>query len=200
MKKLDDETRKKRETLVAGQYGGIFPPYEAFYIHSVLYIAGRAIDAFSRFDAAAVQNDDPARTMATIQEALTHAAGLSRFFWPMKGSQLSASRGKRLRTAFALDDSSPLKSRRLRNSFEHFDEDLDRFLLNDPTGCFFPGPIVGDHVLADDAIGNVFRLVDVKTGTCVLLGQKFEFRPIRAEVLRVDARAVELDRLGARLR
>ena len=198
MTKLDDVTRKEREVLVAEQYGGILPAYEAFYIHSIIYIAGRAEDAFSRFEASA-QNDDPARTMAIIQEALTHSAGLSRFFWPTKDNQIAVSRGRRLRTAFALADSSPLKWRRLRNSFEHFDEDLDKFLLADPTGYFFPGPIVGNQGLADEAIGNVFRLVDPAAGICVLLGQKFEFQPIHAEVLRVSARAIELDRTGARL-
>ncbi|MBL7406354.1 hypothetical protein INQ30_29005, partial [Escherichia coli] len=67
---------------------------------------------------------------ATVQEALTHAGALSRFFWPVKkDSLLAAARGEKLREAFALTDASPLKWRRLRNAFEHFDEDLDRYLI-----------------------------------------------------------------------
>lgn len=108
-------------------------------------------------------------------------------------------RGERLRGAFNLDNESPLKWRRLRNAFEHFDEDLDRFLLNNSVGYFFPDPLIGQHTLADEAIGNVFRLVDPVSGTCVLLGHKFEFRPIRAEVVRVLSRALEMDRQGSRL-
>ena len=36
MRRFDDATRKEREALIAEQYGGIFPAYEAFYIHSII--------------------------------------------------------------------------------------------------------------------------------------------------------------------
>jgi hypothetical protein len=81
-------------------------------------------------------------------------------------------RGKRLRIGFDLSEDSPLKWRRLRNTFEHFDEDLDRFLLADRVGYFFPGPIVGSHELADEDLANIFKLIDPDKGICVVLGQK----------------------------
>ena len=125
---------------------------------------------------------------------------LPRFFWPVKKDcLLAATRGKRLRDAFGFDDASPLKWRKLRNAFEHFDEELDRFLLTDRVGCFFPSPLVAEHTLADEVIGNIFKLVDPKHGICVLLGEKFEFRQIRREVQRVLARALEMDEQGSRL-
>lgn len=96
-----------------------------------------------------------------------------------KDSELAAARGKRLREAFALDETSPLKWRKLRNVFEHFDEDLDRFLLH-------------------DRAGYIFKLVDPEHGICVLLREKFEFRPIRQEVGPVLTRALEMDDSGAR--
>ncbi|MER9264114.1 hypothetical protein NKI63_05975 [Mesorhizobium sp. M0410] len=37
MEGLDEDTRKGRETLTAVQYGGIYPPHEAFYIQSIIY-------------------------------------------------------------------------------------------------------------------------------------------------------------------
>jgi len=138
--------------------------------------------------------------VATIQEGLTHAASLSRYFWPMKtGGRLAAARGERLRTAFELTDESPLKSRLLRNTFEHFDERLDRFLLNDIVGCFFPSPTVGSHELSDNALGNFFKLVDRVHGICVLLGDKVEFRPIRGEVQRILKHALQMSDRGSRL-
>jgi len=197
---LDEDTQKGREALTVGQYGGIYPLYEAFYIHSVIYAAERSESAFQRFEVAVTEVQSAALTVATIQEGLTHAGALSRFFWPMsKNSSLATARGKRLRDAFGLDDKSPLRWRQLRNAFEHFDEDLDRFLLRDRVGYLFPGPLVDDHRLADEAIGNIFKLVDPQHGVCVLLGEKFEFRPIRHEVQRVLALALEMDKQGSRL-
>lgn len=200
MKRLSEDIRKQREALIVGGYGGILPAFEAFYIHSIIYAAERSELAFQRFDEAVAQCASEELIFATVREALTHAGALSRFFWPMKKDNLLAvARGKRLRNAFELDDDSPLKCRKLRNAFEHFDEDLDRFLLEDRAGCFSPIPIVGDHSLADEPVGNLFKLVDPKHGICVLLGEKFEFRPIRREVQRVLTRALEMDENGARL-
>jgi hypothetical protein len=136
-----------------------------------------------------------------IQEALTHAAALSRFFWPGgKTSVLTIARGKRLREAFDVGDTSLLKDRRLRNAFEHLDEHLDRFLLEEPTGYLLPDAIVDDHSIADEAVGEVFRLVDPVNGICVLLGRKFEYRPVRAEVKKILGRAQEMDERGSRLK
>jgi hypothetical protein len=189
---LDEATLKDRAALIAAQYQGIFPPFLAFYIQSILYNAERSTTAFRRFDIAVEKSAASALIVSTIQEGLTHAGALSRFFWPVKkGDPLAAARGKRLRELFSLSETSPLRSRNLRNAFEHFDEDLDRFLLHDRFGCFFPDPLVNDHALADEVIGNIFKLVDPVHGICVLLGKKFEFLPIRGEVQRILDRALK---------
>lgn len=201
MSQLDEDERRRRKALIAQEYGGIYPVYEAFYIHSIIYAAERSEAAFQRFDEAVAKSRSPSLIVATVQEALTHAGALSRFFWPMKkkDDRLADTRGDRLRNAFAVDEASALKRRDLRNAFEHFDEDLDLFLLEDRAGYFFPSPLVEDQVLADDSIGHIFRLVDPTQGVCVLLGKKFEFRPIRSEVQRILARAIEMDEQGSRL-
>lgn len=199
MARPDKESLREREALIVDQYGGIYPVYEAFYIHSIIYAAERSDSAFQRFDAMDMQSTASRLVVATIQEALTHAGAVSRFFWPTNKNQLTVARGGRLREAFHLDDASPLKLRTLRNAFEHFDEKLDRFLLDDRAGCFFPGPIVDDSALSDEAMAHIFRLVDPTNCVCVLLGEKFEFNPIRQEIQRILIRALQMDDAGARL-
>lgn len=197
---LDKDDRKEREARIALQYNGIFPAYEVFYIHSIIYAAESSEKGFQRFDEAVETSRSAALIVAIIQEALTHAGALSRFFWPMRSeNRLTSARGERLREAFTMDDVSALKCRRLRNSFEHFDEDLDRFLLDDRTGCFFPSALVGDQAIADESIGHIFKLVDPTHGICVLLGKKFEIWPIRSEVQRILSLAREMDAQGGRI-
>ena len=135
-----------------------------------------------------------------IQEALTHSAALSRFFWPPTKNKLSLARGENLRSTFAIDESNPLGHRKLRNALEHYDESLDSFLLQDRVGHFFPSPIVDHHELADDVLGNIFKLVDPENGICVILGEKYEFDLIRDEVRRILDLAVTMDGGGSRLR
>jgi len=183
------------------EHRGIYPVFEIFYLQSILYTADRSAHAFRNFDEAVSQQLAPDFIFAAVQEALTHAGALSRFFWPMKANnnKLAFGRGARLRQAFELDDASPLKRRQLRNAFEHFDEDLDQFFLEDRAGYFFPSPIIGDHHLADDELGRIFKLVDPSGVICVLLGNKFEFRPIQAEVERVLVAAIQKYSAGGRL-
>jgi hypothetical protein len=198
---MDKATEKQRSETIAKQYAGIFSPYEAFYIHSILYSARRCLASFDDFEIAVSKGACADEIFGHVQEALSHAASVSRFFWPTKAeNQLAVARGQKLRDEFQLVDASPLKWRRLRNAFEHFDEALDRFLLRDPSGVFFPGAIVGNHELADEAVGNIFKLLDPSCNVCVILGEKFEYRPIIEAVRKVLTDAQRMDAQGARLK
>lgn len=197
---MDKHEKERRANIVTGEYGGILPYFEAFYIHSIIYAAAQAGAAFQRYELAVNENLAADIIFSEVQEGLSHSAALSRFFWPVKKENaISEARGNKLRAAFGLDESSPLRSRELRNAFEHFDEDLDRFLLENDVGYFFPAPMVNDHTLADDALGRIFKLVDPKHHTCVLLGRKFDFRSIRVEVKNVLKSAFAMDKAGSRL-
>jgi hypothetical protein len=176
----------ERAAIIARDYEGIFAPYASFYIHSIEYAAKRSEAAFDAFRAASAMEETADSVFGAIQEALTQAGGLSRFFWPARQSGLlGQARGKRLRRAFELADDSPLSSRAIRNAMEHLDERLDRFLLTDPAGHFFPGPILADYEMADEKIGHVFKLVDPYRSFCVVLGERIYFYSIECEVRRV---------------
>jgi hypothetical protein len=177
-----DERRREREKYVVDQSSGILPMYEAFYIEALTYCAGRARSAFERFDQALTEGQDQATVVATAHEALSHVAALSRYFWPAREKPLHLARAKKLREALGIDDSSPLADRGLRNALEHFDERLDTFLLQDLVGYMFPGPLVGKASLTEDALGHIFRLVDPASQVFVLLGERYEFGPMRVAV------------------
>jgi hypothetical protein len=182
--------------VVAEEYDGILPYCEAFYVQSIIYSADRSSEAFLRYEIALAAAADPISVTSTVHEAMQHAAALSRFFWPARETGLSGARAAKLRAAFALSDSSPLKDRRLRNALEHFDEKLDEYLLLNDTGYFFPTPLIDDSALADDATGRIFKLVDPKRSVLVILGEKYDFGLIAEEVHRIRdlARAAD-DRL-----
>lgn len=195
---IDANERERRIRLVVDEYGGILPTCEAFYIQSVLHVAQAGNDAFERFEQAIVQQLSDAIIVSAVQEALTHAAALSRFFWPVRDRGTTMARGQKLRDAFVMAE-SPLRDRGLRNALEHFDERLDEYFLRDPVGAFLPAPMVHEHELADDPTGHIFRLVDPFDLVFVLLDEKYPFEPIWTEVSRILQRARELDAIGGRL-
>jgi hypothetical protein len=182
MDDLTPEEKKRRERLVIEDFDGIQPMFEAFYLEGIRYAAKCSVEAFERYEDA-VENRDRDEVVAHAHEALSHAAAVSRFFWPpAKPGTLRAHRAAKLRKSFKLDDASPLANRDLRNALEHFDERLDEYLLGDHVGYFFPGPMVDNSDLADEELGHIFRLVDPMREVFVLYGQKFEFGPIRDAV------------------
>lgn len=196
---MDKDERARRIGLVTDQHRGILPTFEAFYIQSLLYLAQAANDAFERFASAMAQQLEDAVVVAEVQEALTHAAALSRFFWPASDRSVTKARAEKLCNAFKMEG-SPLKDRGARNALEHFDERLDEYFLKDPVGVFLPTPLVREHEMTEEAIDHVFRLVDPSRMVFVILDEKYEFGTIWEEVKRILHQAHMFDQNGGRLR
>ena len=172
--------------------------FEAFYLESVVYAAERALSAFERFDEAYARGGQDNLAVANVQEALTHIAGLSRFFWPSRDNGISKDRGEKLRQAFSLGDDSPLKNRTLRNTLEHFDENLDIYLKQFPIGQIIPNPIVKMISAVPKPI-RAFRLLDPHSSTFVVLDEVYEFGSLRESTKDVLQKAREKLENGARL-
>lgn len=203
---INDQELERRASIIVEKFNGIHPPFEAFYIHSILYSAGRASEAFQRFDVAKSLKDTHAFQVSSVHEALGHAGSLSRFFWPSLNKResklqrrLKLARGDKLRRAFALTDRSALTNRELRDFLEHFDERLDHYLLHHDSGDFFPSAQIGDSTLADEPEGHIFKLVDPTAACFVLLGEKHYYADVRKEVERVHQLAIEMVKDGCKL-
>lgn len=189
----DKEELERRAKLVAEDLNGMQPHTLVFYQFSIRYSSERCIDAFWHYEEALQQNAEPDYLVSVIQEAVGHAAALSRYFWPSPFGpknkpnllNLKQKRGEYLRELFILDDNSPLYNRDLRNAWEHFDEKLDVYLIEKVSGMFFPMSQIGSHLEADNPINRVFKLLDPVEECLVLMGKKYFFAPIREEVVRI---------------
>lgn len=200
--------KEQRAAIVASDWDGIVPNIEAFYIHSIIYSTSRCIDAFLRYEALDKTQHNAEELVSIVQEAVGHAAALSRYFWPSPQGkknqpmlkQLKEKRGEKLRKAFKVDEESALFNRDLRNSWEHFDERLDEYFLENEAGYFFPSSMLNAHTLADDPMGHIFKLLDVNEECLVLMGKKYYFAAIRSKIQRIQHMAKDFDAQGARLR
>lgn len=204
---LTDDELIRRADIVVRDYSGVVPYFEVVFLHSMLYASGRSLESFERFRCIHDPRASPDYAVSVVQEAVGHAAAVSRFFWPavsMKREPASLRkmrelRGQRLRTAFAMTDKSPLANRGLRNAWEHFDERLDRYQLQIGGGIMLPGCHIESHEIADDPAGYTFKVLDPVAECLVLLGERFFYGAIRDEVARVHQIALEWDRKGGRL-
>ena len=188
---------------------GIWPPYEAFYIRSMLFNAesamtsihhvGDALTVIGDMSPAEFQRDvDSHSLLDELQNIVVQGAALCRYFWPVRQKPVHLRRGEALRVAFNVDDTSPLKSRDLRNAIEHFDERLDDFLGQPAAGQFFP-EYVGPRPPSNGVPIHVFRAFYLDTGVFALLGTEYEMQPLVDEIARVYQALICSEGHGGRL-
>lgn len=185
----------------------IWPPHEAFYIRSMLFNAESAMRSVSQINAVmhVVKENSPEDPVSALpvhyllgelQNLVVQSAALSRYFWPARSAH--EWRGEQLRKAFAVADDSPLRSRDLRNTMEHFDEQLDRYLEPGVVGHVLP-EYVGPFQEQAGVPVHLFRAYYVDTGVFEMLGKRYEVAPLVQEVGRIHALLHRMDKGGGRL-
>jgi len=185
----------------------IEPAYEAFYIHGMLFNAQSAFLSIVRISHAfenlpddsfenGIGRDITRGILNDMQNIIVHAAALSRYFWPVRSGHQD--RGAQLRRSLAIDESNQTYSRDLRNSIEHFDERLDRYLSDGIVGVVIP-EYVGPKPIEDGVPGHFFRAFFTDTGEFRLLNGDHNMTPITAEITRIRDALVEADENGGRL-
>lgn len=119
------------------------------------------------------------RVWYSLQALLVAAADVSKLLWPTK--QKFSDRGLELRRSLGVPQPSPLQPRALRDTFEHFDERLDEWVLRSrrserrifaDSNIGPPGMIGGVH--PDD----ILRQFDPATAELIFRGERFQLPPI----------------------
>jgi hypothetical protein len=187
--------------------GGIWPPFEVFYIHSMMFNTQSAVSSIEALevefqkmpDEYTVEDLEQLNTeliLNSLQNLIVQAAAISRYFWPVRKSH--EWRGTQLRNAFKVREDSPLKSRDLRNAIEHFDEKLDKYLEGGLVGVVLP-QFVGPRPHQESVPGHFFRAYYLDEGKFQLLGECYDVSPIAKAVLEVHNQLQEFDKNGGRL-
>jgi hypothetical protein len=133
----------------------------------------------------------PVGILNHLQNVIAMGAALSRYFWPAREGH--EDRGTLLREQFQVSETSPLKSRDLRNAIEHFDEKLDVYFSRAVVGVVIPH-YVGPSRAEGDVPGHLFRAYFTDTGIFQVLDKRFEMVPLVDEIIRIDRRIAKQSR------
>ena len=186
----------------------IFPPFEVFYIQSMLFNTYSAVQSISFLNEifGVIPNPGSQKDLDNIPQRLVldamqnlvlQSAAISRYLWPV--GKKHQERGDLLRTALGVDEGSPLASRALRNAVEPFDERLDDYLANGLIGQVIPES-VGPSCSTLGVPEHLFRAYLTDKGTFVLLNKEFEILPIADALLALHEKLEHMDKNGGRLR
>ena len=188
---------------------GIWPPYEAFYLESMLFCTTSALRSVADLRAAlqagsATEANSPTWQMASeeilssAQSIALQGAAISRYFWPVREREPHRSRARRLREGLKIRDDSPLRSRGLRNQMEHFDERLDIFVHGGVAGTILPA-YVGPDAGEPEVPTHRFRAYYTDCGVLEILGNRYEMQPIVDEISEIHDRIAKCCEAGGRL-
>lgn len=173
----------------------IYPPYEAFYIESMLWHTNSALDAVKvvgDWIELVIKEDEKAlelpknKLFEQLQLIVQHAASLSKYLWPIRGNEdsIHQKRGRKIRRSLQTTDESILKSRGLRDAMEHFDERLDKYLTENHVGEFVPHDVRAEIPKSEVPL-HIFKGFYINPRVFVLLGKEYDLLPIVAEVERI---------------
>ena len=108
--------------------------------------------------------NDRVETWSSIQSILVATANVSKILWPTIKYK---ARGERLRQMLRVDDSNILSSRKFRNYFEHYDEQIDDWFRNQSSAVYtdlamnpyLRGPFASKDHRGYDSVNNtlIFR-------------------------------------------
>lgn len=185
---------------------GIWTPYQAFYIQSMLFNTSSALQACeraSRYIEAISSGkigpqDRKDELLDCLQNLINHSGAVARYFFPSYGGMkkdkkdIHQKRAGHLCRIFEVDDKSPLFDKQLRNAIEHFDERLDRYLEEGIVGQIFPSLIL-DRPEDTGVPHHIFRAYYLNDGIYQVLGERHHVQPILDEMIRIHDMLVKCD-------
>jgi hypothetical protein len=138
------------------------------------------------------------RLWGGIQALLVASANISKLLWPAdapKGySSWNHNRFPDLRDSLGVDDAWMLKSKDLRNVFEHYDEYLDRLGSADNPNNLMADLIIGDFNRAISGLSakSLYRSFNPQTGDLHFWDKSLNLRDLVSELQRLIAIAQPL--------
>jgi hypothetical protein len=120
-------------------------------------------------------NNDSDLIWYSIQNLLVAVANISKIFWPPKNPE----KRKKLRESLNIQDNSPLKSRDFRNSFEHFDERLERWAKSSKRHNFIDSNLGSSNMIKGIDQEDYLRNFNPENWVLTFRGDKYELEPIK---------------------
>jgi len=171
----------------------IYPPYQVFYMESLLSITSSAITSIDIFienldEVDAYKND--LHLLDLLQNIINQTAMLSKYFFVHESKRdIHRNRAEHLRELFQIADDSILRDKTVRNFIEHFDEKLDELFSKPIAGTFYPNFIGFKEQLREPLF--VFRAYYLDEQYFEILDKKFHIKPIFDEIIRIHNCAIE---------
>jgi hypothetical protein len=149
----------------------------------VLRIFQKEVERQCRFALIAIQDLEQAlqvgdldRLWYSVQAFLIAVANISKLLW---GSNPSSEKERaELRASLSLSDNSPIRSRKFRNHFEHFDERLEQWATSSKRHNFVDQNVGPPSMIVGVDPEDFLRNFDTENFAVTFKGEVYELRPV----------------------
>ena len=171
---------------------------ERIYLHELVTQCEYAVAAVQRMNALLASRENvTAEFFREASDFLQHTSAASRLLWPPGGSdkvrrERANTRGDHLRISLGIDGDHVLRSRRLRDHLEHYDERIDDWAETSPNKNIVDNMIGPRSAIGGDAIrdADIMRLYDPSTKKFVFRGESLDIQELVSGLIDVRARAI----------
>ena len=125
---------------------------------------------------AALKSGDMDRIWYSVQSLLIATGNVSKLLWPSKC--IVPKRRMELRTSLGVSDSSPIKPRKIRNYFEHFDNELEKWATSSHRKNFVDSNIGPMGMISGIKPGDYLRNFDPSKYAITIGGNTYLLKPI----------------------
>jgi hypothetical protein len=185
----------------------IWPPYEIFYIESILTKTRTAIADYELLDKV-INNQilfekNPNILIDLAENIINQGAAISRYLFPSryKGNKnkIHKLRSEKLRESLNIKEGNVLEHRSIRDYSEHFDEKLDIYLSKPIAGNFVPSRIAFNSTELDE-VTFIFRGYVINEFKFICLEKEIIILPIIKEIYRIHNLLINFKENGGKLK
>jgi hypothetical protein len=171
---------------------------ERIYLHELITQCENAVAAVQRMNALlASQQNVAAEFFREASDFLQHTSAASRLLWPPGSSdkvrrERANARGDQLRASLGIDGDHVLRSRRLRDHLEHYDERIDEWVETSANKNIVDNMIGPRSVIGGDAVKDtdIMRLYDPSTKKFIFRGEAFDVQELVNGTIDIRDRAM----------
>jgi hypothetical protein len=122
---------------------------------------------------------DQIEVWCSIQSILVAAGNVSKILWPQKKC---AARGEKLRKLLNIDQNNLLADRKFRNHFEHYDERIEAWFVENPSAVYRDTVIDPFKSICRQTLANNHRVYDPLTQTLTFRGDSVDLAAVLNEL------------------
>lgn len=171
---------------------------EGIYLRELLVQCEYAVDTVKRMNEILAARASPSEFFREAADFLQHSSAVSRLLWPPGSTdrakkKRAKKRGVHLRQVLHVDDAHVLKTRTLRDHFEHLDERLDDWAETSPNKNIVDNMIGPRAAIGGDAIKDkdIIRMFDPGTKLIIFRGDRFDIQGLVNGLTDIQSKANE---------